>query len=202
MSSAGSVTKCIEGIKAGNDADFEKLWNRYRKWLVGFARKKLRGAPRRVADESDVADEALWSFYQGARAGKFPRLNDRDDLVGLLIVITMRKAADHIAFGKAKKRGGGKVGGGSAIRVKGSSDGVGSFDDLMQKGPGPVSANIAREEYDRLLGLLGDDTLRRIAEWSVAGFQIDEIAGKLGCARTTVFRKLRRIKKILLAEKS
>jgi DNA-directed RNA polymerase specialized sigma24 family protein len=198
MASSDSVTTWIERFKAGDDAALERLWKRYCSRLTGLARKKLRGVPSRVADECDVANDAFNSLWLGGRAGKFPLLKDRDDLWGLLVIITSRKAADQIARWNRKKRGGGKVRGHSGMFAKGSADQSGSFDDALQAGPGPETLTIWREEYDQLMNRLGDDTLRQVAAYRIAGFQVDEIAGKLGCARTTIFRKLRLIKKILI----
>ena len=62
--------------------------------LVALARDRLRGTPRRAADEEDVALAAFDSFYRRAERGQFPKLEDRDDLWQLLFVLTVRKAID------------------------------------------------------------------------------------------------------------
>ena len=51
-----------------------------------------------------------------------------------------------------------------------------------------------RQEYQRLLDILGNDALRSIALWKMEGHGNDEIAAQLGCAPRTVARKLRRIR--------
>jgi len=61
--------------------------------LVGLARTKLHGSPRRVADEEDVALSAFDSFCRNAAQGRFPQLFDRDGLWKLLVLLTARKAA-------------------------------------------------------------------------------------------------------------
>ena len=50
--------------------------------------------PRVAADEEDVALSAFDSFCRGAQRGRFPQLDDRDNLWRLLVVITSRKAVD------------------------------------------------------------------------------------------------------------
>ncbi len=50
------------------------------------------------------------------------------------------------------------------------------------------------EECRRLLGGLGDDTLRSVALWKMEGQTNREIAVRLGCIEQTVERKLRRIR--------
>jgi hypothetical protein len=66
MSSEGSVTQWLGQLQAGDPAAVQPLWERYFQRLVGLARLKLRGAPRRAADEEDVALSAFDSFCRNA----------------------------------------------------------------------------------------------------------------------------------------
>ena len=111
----GSVTRWLHELVAGDQAAAQELWNRYFQRLVGLARSKLRGAPRRAADEEDVALSAFDSFCRGAEQGRFPRLDDRDNLWRLLVVITERKACDLVQHEHRQKRGGGEVRGESGL---------------------------------------------------------------------------------------
>src|SRR5436309_4156959 len=94
MSSAGSVTTWVGRLRAGDGAAAQRLWERYFRRLVGLARERLRGLRRRAADEEDVALSAFDSFCRGVGQGRFPRLDDRNNLWELLVVITARKAID------------------------------------------------------------------------------------------------------------
>ncbi len=96
MSSDDSVSRWIDEVKKGNHAAAEALWERYFPRLVRFARGRLRGLPRRAADEEDVALSALDSFCRAAEHGRFPNLADRDGLWRLLLQMTARKAADVV----------------------------------------------------------------------------------------------------------
>ncbi len=96
-----------------------------------------------------------------------------------------------------KKRGEGKVRGHSFFTGK---DAAGGFDAMRGRSPGPATLNVWKEEYERLLERLKDETLKRIAVLKMQGSMIDEIADELGCARRTVNRKLDLIWKILLPE--
>src|SRR5262245_62128352 len=115
MPSPGSVSRRIADLKAGDLAAAGDLCKRYFEHLVRLARKKLRGASRRVADEEDVVVDVLDSLYRGARRGHFPLLTDRDDLWRLLTVLTERKAANQVKREAARKRGGGRVRGESGF---------------------------------------------------------------------------------------
>ena len=59
MSAPGSVTYWLSELKAGNQDAAQHLWERYFQRLVELARNKLQNAPRRAADEEDVA--AAWA---------------------------------------------------------------------------------------------------------------------------------------------
>jgi DNA-directed RNA polymerase specialized sigma24 family protein len=56
------------------------------------------------------------------------------------------------------------------------------------------------EQFQRLLDLLDDETLRQIALWRLQGNTTDEIACRLGCARRTVANRLRLIRERWRAE--
>src|SRR5438067_2490766 len=59
LASEGSVTLWIGRLRAGDPDAAGPLWERYFQRLVGLARARLRGAPRRVSDEEDVALSAF-----------------------------------------------------------------------------------------------------------------------------------------------
>src|SRR5215813_14084043 len=115
MSSEGSVTRWVTALKGGDLAAAQPLWERYHRRLVSLARQRLQCARRRQADEEDVVQSAFHSFFQGVARGRFPQLQDRDNLWRLLVVITARKALDQLAHERSKRQGGGTVGGESRI---------------------------------------------------------------------------------------
>jgi RNA polymerase sigma factor (sigma-70 family) len=188
MSTGASVTRWVTALKEGDQTAAQPLWERYHRQLVTLARRKLQSSPRRGADEEDVVQSAFHSFFQGVAQNRFPQLNDRDNLWRLLVVITARKALDQLDREHAKRRGGGTVGGESRIStIDGDDAGIQA---VVGDEPTPEFAAQVAEEYDRLLGALDDDVLRRIAVWKMEGFTNDEIAGKLNCSLRTVNRKL------------
>src|SRR5262245_44415949 len=105
----GSVTHWVRTLRAGDPRAAEALWRRYFEGLIRLARARLRGAPCAAADGEDAALNAFDSFCPGAAAGRYPRLDDRDDLWRLLVVLTERKAVDQARRERRQKRGGGKV---------------------------------------------------------------------------------------------
>jgi DNA-directed RNA polymerase specialized sigma24 family protein len=196
----GSVSRWLEGLKAGEEAAAQNVWDHYCEQLVRLARKKLPANRRRVADEEDLALSAFGSLCRGAQEGRFPNLATRDNLWSLLVFITAQKVADRLAHDLAQKRGGGRVRGHSAVKGANDSDRAKDFDGLFGKEPGPATLAQWLEEYERLLDRLNDKLLREIAVMRVEGFTVDEIATKLNRAKRTVARKLELIRKIWLAE--
>ena len=96
MTAPRSITVCIDQLKRGDHHALARLDERFHDQLVGLAGRRLRGASRRVADEEDVAQSALKSFWTGAVAGRFSQLRTREDLWPLLQVITQRKVIDYV----------------------------------------------------------------------------------------------------------
>ena len=196
MTSAGSVTYWIERLKAGDPAAAQKLWEGYFRRLVGLARVRLRAAPRRAADEEDVALSAFDSFCRGAGEGRFPRLSDRDDLWQVLVLLTARKASNLARRERRQRRGGGKVQNASALPDDDSAEEGSALARLLGREPDPQFAAEVAEECRHLLGRLGDATLQAIAVWKMEGHTNEEIAAKLGRSHRTVERKLRLIRSI------
>jgi DNA-directed RNA polymerase specialized sigma24 family protein len=186
MSTPGSVTHWIDGLRAGESAAARKLWEHYFHRLVELARRRLRDLPRRAADEEDVALSAFDSFCRGAAQGRFPRLNDRDDLWQVLLVLTQRKAADLIQHEGREKRDWRRAEPADADRSPAA--------DLAGREPDPAFAAQVAEECRRLLGAL-DDGLRLLAVRKLEGHTNEEIAGLLNCSLATVERRLRLIRK-------
>jgi DNA-directed RNA polymerase specialized sigma24 family protein len=156
MSTGNSVTQWISALKQGDQSAARGLWEAYFRRLVGLARARLRDAPRRIADEEDVALGAFDSFCRGARAGRFPRLDDRDDLWQILVVITVRKAIDLRNYEGRQSRGSGRVQSLTDL----TRDGLESIGD-----DGPTTEHAAQlaEEYQRLMEQLGDPVLQSVA---------------------------------------
>jgi len=184
MSSEGSVSRWLVGLKAGDPDAAQKLWERYFRRLVGLARLKLQGAPRRAASEEDVALSAFASFCQGVEQGRFPQLDDRDNLWRLLVVLTARKAWRLLRREGQQKRGGG------------ADFGEAELDGIVGPEPTPEFAAEVAEEYRRLLAALADRELESVALWKMEGYTNAEIAGRLGCAPRTVERKLQVIRAV------
>ena len=200
MPSEGSVTYWLSQVRDGDPSAVQPLWHRYFRLLVARARTAIGSAPRRAADEEDVALSAFNSFCLGAQQGRFPRLNDRHDLWRLLLVITARKAAHQKRDERRARRGGGKVTAEADLPVAQDDDGEAALARVIGNEPTPELAAQVAEECRRLLDKLDDDNLRSIAIWQMEGHSVEEIATKLGRSERTVARKLTVIRDLWSAE--
>jgi DNA-directed RNA polymerase specialized sigma24 family protein len=184
-SQVGSVSAWIGQLRAGDASAAQPLWERYFQRLVELARKRLQDTAIAVADEEDVALSAFASFCRGALAGRFPLLTDRADLWRLLVVLTARKAL-HVRRDQERHKRGGLPAGLRRIEL--------DLDDIVGREPTPEFAAQVADECRRLLARLNTEQLRSIALWKMEGYTTDEIARQLGCARSTVERRLRLIR--------
>jgi DNA-directed RNA polymerase specialized sigma24 family protein len=195
MSNEASVSCWLEGAKAADDGDIQRLWGRYFERLVRLVGARLPGHARRDYDEEDVALSAFHSFCDRLGRGQFPQLADRDDLWRLLVTITARKT---IALARRRgrlKRGGGVVVGESAI-VNPDEERATGFAQFLSREPTPGDAAAFADDYDRLFAKLEDETLQTVAYRKLEGHTSDEIAAELSTSRRTIDRKLQLIRRI------
>jgi DNA-directed RNA polymerase specialized sigma24 family protein len=197
MPTDGSVSRWLGPLRAGDPAAVQPLWERYFHRLVGLARAKLQSAPRRAADEEDVALSAFDSFCRNAGDGRFPDLLDRDSLWRLLVVMTARKAS-HLKRDETRQ----KRGGGAAPVTDSDRDDDSTLEQILSTEPSPELAAELAEEYRRLLQNLGDPELEAVAVARMEGYGVDEIAAKLNFAPRSIKRKLQLIRSIWEKEKS
>jgi RNA polymerase sigma factor (sigma-70 family) len=203
MTSSASVTTWIDQLRAGNRDAAQRLWERYVTRLVGLARKRLRDleVPRRASDEEDVVLSAFDSFFRAAERGRFPRLDDRDQLWALLVCITARKALDLRNYQRRKKRGGENVDGESVLdALLGTKDGAGGLDQAIDPEPTPEQAAQVAETFRRLLAKLPTEELRTFALAKLEGYTNAEIAPRQGCALAKVERRMMTIRAVLKEE--
>ena len=135
-----------------------------------------------------MALSAFDSFCRDAASGRLPRLDDRDDLWRVLLLITGQKALDLVRRESAAKRGG--------------KPGAETFDVEAVAGaePTPEFAALVAEEFRRLIEMLPDADLRALAVWKMEGHSNDEIATRWRCVPRTVERRLKVIRSLWAGE--
>ena len=194
MSEQGSITFLMRRLQAGESVAASSLWDRYYERLVRLASQKLGGASRRMADEEDAVVVAFSAFLKGVEQGRFPKLEDRDDLWQVLVMLTARKAASQRQHDLRQRRGEGRLRGESVFMA--GDEELGGIDQIAGTVPTAEFAGQVSEECRELFDRLGDEMLRRIAVAKMEGYTNDEIAQQLGVQTRTIERKLRLIREI------
>jgi DNA-directed RNA polymerase specialized sigma24 family protein len=194
---ANSVIHLIGQLEAGDEESAQQLWQEYFHRLVALARTKLHGNFRRTADEEDIALSAFASFCRGVEAGRFPKIQDRDNLWQSLFALVSRKSAHHHRDRQRQKRDDRRTLDEAALDQH--SDGELDLNTLVGKEPTPEFAAEIAEECERQLMRLDDDGMRKIAAMKMEGFTNTEIAERLQLAPRTIERRLRLIRNIWMA---
>lgn len=194
MATSDSITTWIRTLKGGEQEAVQQLWDRYFQRLEHFISTKLPCHMKRAFDEEDVALSAFQSFVDGALAGRFPELEDRNNLWSVLAVIAARKASAYLRHANRQKRGGGEVRGESGAYPAGPDQAPG-LDFLAGEGQNPELEAQFVEECERLLGSLKTEELRSIAILKMQGYAIAEIAEIVNCTQRAVQRRLEIIRR-------
>ncbi len=190
-----SVTEWIAQLQANDQVVAQRIWERYMERLVRLARRKLRDSPRRVVDEEDIALEAFDAFLRGMRENRFARLDSRDDVWQILVMLTERKAIGQLRQSRAAKRGRGLIRGESAFESAGDVDGrPRGIGQILDAEPTPEFAMEFADLTVTLLRHLEDDSVRAVARGLLAGLSQEELARQLDCSVRSIQRKLARIR--------
>ena len=191
----GSITRWLEGLKAGQPDAADAIWRRYYQRVVAVARRAtpVIASPGRRGLRGRGPRYRVQGLYAGAARGQFDRLRDRTELWQLLAAIAAKKALHHRRWHGRLKRGG------PVARIPDSNRDVGDADAdplalIADKEPTPEVAAILREQLQELLQALPDAIHRQIAEWRIEGVTNAQIAQNLGCAVRTVERKVENIR--------
>jgi len=186
-------------LRTQDQSAAQNLYQRYLERLIGLARKKLGALPRRVADEEDVAHVTLNSFFAGVRDGRFPKLNDRNDLWQILVMLTERKAIDQMRLQLSKKRGL-EIGESALACGDGEVSHGAGMEQVVDREPSPELAAELAEQIRVRMEQLEDPLVRQIAVWKMEGRTNPEIARRLGCVTRTVERRLEFIRRVWQSE--
>jgi len=178
---AKTITDWIVDLKLGDSQAADELWKRFFAKLCGRLRQKI-GPQNRSVDEEDLAISAIHALYAGAREGRFARLDSRDDLWQLLVLIGSRKAVSSQRAAKAR----GHLGE-SAVEV-GNDVAMGLGQVMACEVDDKLIDGLDLTCREMLSGL--EPPFRELALLKLEGFTNKEITIKLGRSERTVERHL------------
>ena len=161
------------------------LFLRYAERLGSLAWTQLGADLSSRFDPDDIVQSVFRSFFRRAAQGLYD-VPEGEDLWRLLLVIALRKIRDACSFHRAAKRD---------VRTTKSGE---AFDRKIERRPSQNETDLTelRMVLEEILGGL-PATLRVIVELRIDGFQVNEIAEKIGRSRRTVERGLQEFRVLL-----
>lgn len=187
-----SVTRWIEQLKQQDAEAAARLWQRYFQQLLPLAREQLRELPHRAVDEEDILVSVFDRFFRAAGEDRFARLDDRDDLWQILLMLTERRVADEYRRALRVKRGGRRAIAQSDLNAVDDM----SFHEIAERQLGPEFIATFNDSLARTLARLTDETTKEVALLKLEGHANRDIAGKLSISIRSVERKLRVIRQV------
>lgn len=187
-----SVSILLHRLSSGDDEAAGAIWSRYVEQLLPLAKRKLRGLKTAAADEEDVLISVFDKFFRAARSDRFTRLENRDDLWQILLMMTERRVADQYRKSHAQKRGSGRVV--SVERITGDdSMQIDQLQELADSAPTPEFAAAFADQIDVAFRQLPEG-VREVAVLRMEGHSVKDIAEEVGISVSSVERKLRLIR--------
>lgn len=192
----GDVTvNHIGGLQDGDENSLAWLCENFLPSVEAYSRRKI-GKFRKVADEEDIAAQAIYIFWQGIREGRFTDVETRDDLRKILCGIAFRTAQGHVRQQKAQKRGGADLRGESMFARQRDAGGPG-LDGFSGAAPPAESIGAVLGQCEDLLKSL-DELDRKIAILKFEGHSHAEIAKELDYSTGHIERRVAKIKQVWL----
>jgi RNA polymerase sigma-70 factor, ECF subfamily len=181
-SDAPSDHDLLERSRDGNQDAARLLYLRYAKRLNRLVEKQCSVGLARRAGIEDIVQSVFGSFFRRIRRGSYD-VPDGDDLWKLLLVITLHKIRKRAAYHHAAKRDAHRTTGGEAARrqLEFQPDGGQSQDGYF--------VLVVEEILEQL-----PPQARDMVRLRIDGYEVAEVARKLGRSRRTVERTLQEIR--------
>jgi RNA polymerase sigma-70 factor (ECF subfamily) len=189
MSIDPSFDELAARLRQGDAEAARQVFRRFAGRLIGLARKRLDRLARTKVDPEDVVQSALKSFFLGYAGGQY-ELGGWDKLLGLLVVITLRKCARE-----AKRFHGPRHDVRREEELPADDEAVADW-EVFAREPTPAEAAMLADTVEQLLNEL-DPRARRVLELRLQGFTAPEISAQVGLTEHTVAGVLRKVRRRL-----
>lgn len=100
----GSITQWLSKLQDGQSEAAEPIWKRYQAKLVSIASQQLEENPDRSIDGEDLVQSSFGKVCLAVQNGKYPEIDNREDLWGLLYIATVNRVRQHYRELNALKR--------------------------------------------------------------------------------------------------
>jgi RNA polymerase sigma factor (sigma-70 family) len=193
------ITEYLKAFKAGDAARLNDILKAYWSQLVAHCEQRLSRKFKPQQEGQDFAIQAFHNLAEGVRRGRWPRLDNRNDLWQVLLQAANCRIKDFVRNQMAEKRGG------SQQRL---TDGPQSsrpmdLDQFQARDEFPQDAEqLVQLMFDLSNRLRGKITHVRILVDHLNNYTNQEIAIRYEISSRTVRRKLDEILEILREELS
>ncbi len=178
----------LESLRSGDHEAASALYTRYAKRLRQLIRAKCSPQLARRVDAEDIMQSVFCAFFRGASGGCY-QVPAGEELWPLLLVIALNKIRTQGSFHRAAKRD---------VRVtRGLEDAEAlrqAVSQLEVDEPMPFLNLIVQEMLERM-----PQSQREIVELRMAGYEVEEIAQRVGRSKRTVERLLQTCRRDLSA---
>lgn len=173
----------VRRLRDGNNSAAAEVVTEFTRRMLFLARSRFDEALRPKEDPEDVVQSAFKSFFRGCSEGKLTPAG-KEELWGLLALITLRKCRQHQRyFGAARRQ----------VRRERSEqrDDVTPMANVAGREPPPDEHMLLSETVQKLFADL-DGQHQAILMLGLDGYETSAIAQHVGCTERTVQRVLQR----------
>ncbi len=187
-----SDRELLRQFRAGSQDAAARLYERYAHRLRALVHAHITAALGSRCDEEDIVQSVFRRFFQRASQGNY-EVPESDELWNLFLVIALNRLRAEETYHRAAKRD---------VRLTASEAARRSLlDNLEQPDPAAVYLQIVMTEALEHLPQLH----QQIVRLRIEGYEVAEIAVKLGSSKRTVERALQEARKqlsVLLPEQT
>lgn len=185
----GSISQWMLSLKSGNPTATHAIWERFYPKLVQAANKRLLKNPDPATSGEDIAQSSFRNVCLGVLEGKYPQLENRDDLWRLPMISMINRVRSHYRSINAQKR---------TVAQQESIDWI--DDELLTE----LNSHEAQSQLDDLIDFLlvkldqedSSGELRQIALLYLHEHSASEIAKILHKRKTNILHKVQLIRSL------
>lgn len=170
----------VKRWRLGDEEAARLIVENYLDQLVTLARRRLSHKLAGRIDPEDIVQSVFRTFFWRAKEGQF-NFAEQDDMLKLLVRITMNKTLRQVARHRAAKRNPG--------REEGIDEEGDRIRELLDSGPTPEVAVAFLDQLEHLLSRL-PPLARQVLELRQQGHSNDDICRMLGIKHDRTIRRL------------
>ena len=191
MSDPGSDDRdLVSNYQAGSESAARDLFDKYCERLMKLAKRRIGQRMASRFDPEDVIQSAFRTFFTRVKNDEFT-FEAEDDLIKLLVRLTVRKTLRRIEHHSAAKRN-------PNSEAAQRTDDVEPFSLIASRAVTPDMEVALIDEFQLFIGDL-PELDRKVIELKIQGYTTVEIAEKVGSYERKVRRVLERIEKLSAA---